>query len=505
MKAICAIIKNEHRFLEEWVEWHLNLGFNAIHLFEDKGSKSHEDICSKYDNVYLRRYDNDEQVREILTEQWSSQRQYKLYDWFARTYIDKYDWVAFIDLDEFVFFAEGYDLNKLCKEFENYPAVLLNWRFMGANGHISRPKDVINSYTKEAEMLGYFECLWWHKSFVNLKLYKGLVNLHRAIGAVNTLHSPIYQQTHYGKAWLNHYFTKSWEDWCDRIFKRGGTLIGHRILTDFFECNADMLPMKDELISSVAERIPNGTYWLDKKKNIIAGGNMKKIADLCRPRNHKLIFDLGFHDGDTSVNFLREGHKVVGVECNPELVSECKKKFCTLLLNGSLRLIDNCITDADGQDVKFYLPTHPVWSSCNKNIAEREEESREIVVKSLTLKTLIDIYGCPDYCKIDIEGNDIIALHSIINTNYRPTVISCESQCYGKGENGSGLEVLDKLKELGYTKYMLVNQRTNSQFRFEFNTEYPWVSYNEIKEQLLNIEDNSDTYGRWVDIYATYK
>lgn len=502
--AICAIIKNEHRFLEEWVEWHLNIGFDVIHLFEDKGSENHEDICSKYDNVYLRRYEDDAEVQSLLEAQGSSTRQLVLYDWFAREYADTYNWVAFIDLDEFVVFSNEYNLEKLCEEFEPYPAVLLNWRIMGANGHVHRAESVVNAYTKEAVMLENFECIWWHKSVVNLKRYKGLDNLHRAVGAVNTCHEDNHLQLCYDKAWLNHYFTKSWEDWCDRIFKRGGTLATHRTLADFFECNADMLPMKDELISSVAERIPKGTYWLDKKEKIIAGGNIKKIADLCRPKNHKLIFDIGFHDGDSSANFLRKGHRVIGVECNPELVSECRKKFCTLLANSSLRLIDNCISDADGQDVKFYLSTHPVWSSCNKNIAEREEESREILVKSITLKTLMDIYGCPDYCKIDIEGNDIIALQSILNTEYRPKVISCESQCYGKGETGSGLEVLDKLHELGYTKYMLVNQRTNSQFRFEFNTEYPWVSYNEVKEQLLNIEDDSDTYGRWADIYATY-
>lgn len=287
MKAICAIIKNEHRFLEEWIDWHLDIGFDAIHLFEDKGSDSHEEICEKYSNVYLRRYENDDQLRNILTEQWSSQRQYKLYDWFARESVNTYEWVAFIDLDEFIFFAEGYNLDELCKEFDEYPALLLNWRFMGANGLIRRPHDVLNSYTREAEFLGEFEVSWWHKSFVNIKRYRGLANLHRALGAVNTLHSRDYTQIYYGKAWINHYFTKSWEDWCDRIFNRGGTLIGHRKLSDFFQTNADMVGMKDELMSSVADRIPNGTYWLDKERGIIAGGNLKKITELNKSRKYK--------------------------------------------------------------------------------------------------------------------------------------------------------------------------------------------------------------------------
>lgn len=278
--AICAIIKNEHRFLQEWLDWHLGLGFDAIHLFEDKGSDSHEEITSQYNNVYLRRYADDEEVQELLAWQGSSSRQTVLYDYFARANKGEYDWVGFFDLDEFVTFADGYDLNKLCAEFEPYPAVLLNWRMMGASGHIQRPAcDVVEAYTEEVGFL-HQDKGWEHKSIVNLKRYKGMANLHRAVGAVDTHHETDFKRLHYDKAWLNHYFTKSWEDWCDRIFIRGGTLNGHRTLAQFFEANPSMEHLRDELIASVADKIPNGTYWLDKKRGLIAGGNVPKIMAL---------------------------------------------------------------------------------------------------------------------------------------------------------------------------------------------------------------------------------
>lgn len=278
--AICAIIKDEHRFLEEWIEWHLGLGFDAIHLFEDKGSKSHEEICEKYSNVYLRRYEDDEQVQELLEAQGSSHRQVVLYDWFSKFYGGIYDWAAFIDLDEFVMFHDGYNLDRLCEEFEPYPAVLLNWKMMGANGHRDKPScGVIEAYTCEGAALKQ-DSQWMHKSFVNLHAYKGMATVHRAVGAVNTHGEDNFMLLHYDRAWLNHYFTKSWEDWCDRIFNRGGTLNGHRTLDQFFECNPDMEHLRDELIASVADRIPNGTYWLDKKRGLIAGGNVRKIERL---------------------------------------------------------------------------------------------------------------------------------------------------------------------------------------------------------------------------------
>lgn len=279
--AICAIIKDEHLFLEEWIEWHLGLGFDAIHLFEDKGSKSHEEICEKYSNVYLRRYEDDEQVRELLADQGSANRQVVLYDWFSKNYKGTYKWAAYIDIDEFVFFGEGNDLDRLCEEFEPYTAVLLSWRMMGANGQIERPScGVVEAYTKEAVMEHPFEREWYCKSMVNIDRYCGLVNNHRAIDAVNTHHVKNHLAVHYDRAWLNHYFSKSWEDWCSRIFKRGDTQRGNRTLAQFFEINEDMLHLRDELIGSVADQIPNGTYWLDKKRGIIAGGNVRKIERL---------------------------------------------------------------------------------------------------------------------------------------------------------------------------------------------------------------------------------
>ena len=41
---ICTIIKDEFEYLKEWCEYHLNLGFDKIFLFEDFESKSHKEL-----------------------------------------------------------------------------------------------------------------------------------------------------------------------------------------------------------------------------------------------------------------------------------------------------------------------------------------------------------------------------------------------------------------------------------------------------------------------------
>jgi hypothetical protein len=51
-------------------------------------------------------------------------------------------------------------------------------------------------------------------------------------------------------------------------------------LGQFFEINADMLHLRDELISSVSDIRPVGTHFIDKKRGLIFGGNVKKIKQL---------------------------------------------------------------------------------------------------------------------------------------------------------------------------------------------------------------------------------
>jgi hypothetical protein len=284
--AICAIIKDEHLYLKEWIDWHLYIGFDAIYLLEDKGSKSHENITSEYNNVFLRSYATDIELQECFKIYDHGNQQDRLYFWFSENYKDIYDWVAYIDVDEFINFEDNYTLQNLCEEYIDYPAVLLYWKMMGASGHIKKPKcGVVEAYTNETPLI-YGEEGWSYKSFVNLKKYEGFTNLHTACGAIKTNYESNPEERYIGrcfdKAWINHYFTKSWEEWCNRIYKRGGTINGHRTLSQFFEVNTDMEHLRKQLINEISDKIPNGSYWLDKKKLIIAGGNYKEIKKLNR-------------------------------------------------------------------------------------------------------------------------------------------------------------------------------------------------------------------------------
>lgn len=252
--VICTIIKDEHEYLDEWIQYNLSLGFDEIYLYEDYGSKSHQDITSKYKNVHLRSIEGLE-VEKFVQNKSGSYRQLGLFRWFCKEMHGKVDWCAFIDIDEFIMFDEGYDLNKLLTEHSNDNCFYLFWKQMNANGHINKPNgSTIDNYTTQVKLTNGDDG-WGFKSIVNMR--KPTIewrNNHECIGGcITKKHLKTTRVRCYEKAWINHYFTKSWEDWCYRIFVRGDVFKNHRKLFHFFKYNEDLRSKQGEMMKLIGE------------------------------------------------------------------------------------------------------------------------------------------------------------------------------------------------------------------------------------------------------------
>ena len=247
--AICAIIKNEQDYLDEWLDYHLNLGIDEIYLYEDYDSLSHSAITEKYgDRVHLNSIDVVfESVEKKISEETikkSSFFQEQLFSWFPIAYKNEFDWVLFIDIDEFLILKQP--LHKLLEEYDDKSAIYIKWIFYGASGHIKKPQGkVMDNYTVFVPTP--FDYGVNFKSFVNLKNY---TSWERPIHGVK---GGVYPTTNGGvhKALIKHYFTKSWEEWKFKLLSRGDTFPGHRKIDDFFKINEDLLPLKDELIAEL--------------------------------------------------------------------------------------------------------------------------------------------------------------------------------------------------------------------------------------------------------------
>ena len=242
--AICVIIKDEEEYLDEWLSWHLNLGIDEIFLYEDYGSMSHSHITKPYgDRVHLKSIDIIFQS-DFNYNPKGSMIQEKLFDWFPIVYKNDFDWILFNDLDEFLILKQP--LHELLEEYKDETAILLNWKWYGASGHINKPEGkVMDNYTKYVTINTDWK--YNFKSFLNCKKFeKWEQPTHKVEGAVFPL-------TNWGgyKAWINHYFTKSWEEWKTKILERGDVCHGNRKINEFFHLNRDLLPMKEILLKEI--------------------------------------------------------------------------------------------------------------------------------------------------------------------------------------------------------------------------------------------------------------
>lgn len=288
LTAVCAIIYNEHENLKEWVDYHLNIGFDYIYLFEDYGSDSHRNIVQDNDRVIL------SNLKDFcIANTNSSKKQRMLYTKFLTVHkkLADIDWIAFIDIDEFIVFDEGYNLSKLLDEFKMYPSIILCWKNYNASGHLKKkPADVstMDYYTAEANIwVLHDEIIWMVKSIHNVQRSGGVWTVHMGTDGVYTdLCTEKNRKTAcYKKAWINHYFYKSWEDWCYRMIGRGNMHNNFRTFDTWFAGNPEFADKEVSMLNSIRKEHMRSTYVISRKWGLISGGNKTIIDKLKRKRD----------------------------------------------------------------------------------------------------------------------------------------------------------------------------------------------------------------------------
>ena len=253
--GILSIIKNEHQYLDEWLQYHTRL-VDKIYLFEDVGSLSHSDICSKYSNVILKSilslYDN-ENVDKIIKDKKNHTAAAGFQISFMKqclNYIkvnDTLDWVTYIDVDEFLTLENEEDsIQSIMKEYEEYKLVVLQWMNFNASGNIRATNlPVLESYHTRCK-------LFTGQSMSPIASSKIIFNMSTSNFVRCNHHIPFFKDGWcktdfsrdlktpiYKKLYIRHYITKSFEEYCKKIFLRG-QFFGSKGLNHFFEFNPDI-------------------------------------------------------------------------------------------------------------------------------------------------------------------------------------------------------------------------------------------------------------------------
>jgi len=238
--CICQIIKDEHDYIEEWIEYHHNLGFGDFYLIEDFDSKSHKELLSKYNYVHIFQITdicNDEEFQMLNNRVF---RQKIVYHIFERLWKNNYDWMAFIDPDEYIDCTKEQLYNVLNDNFDKL-CISMCWKTMLSNNYLYHPYNhqkysIFNTYTKYNEK--------FNQKYFN---FKCIINCKHNLSTLNNfVLIPHFFKINYIGRYINfcniyvkHFLFKSLEEYIKRLTNKGeqANALWNRKIDDWFEFN----------------------------------------------------------------------------------------------------------------------------------------------------------------------------------------------------------------------------------------------------------------------------
>ncbi|MGD9629724.1 MAG: FkbM family methyltransferase [Pyrinomonadaceae bacterium] len=135
--------------------------------------------------------------------------------------------------------------------------------------------------------------------------------------------------------------------------------------------------------------------------------DIKLYSDLLP--NGVLCFDVGANIGEKTDAMLRSGMRVLAIEPQPTCVAELNARCGK---DPNLTIVQTAIGAEVGDAELFISDAYHASSSLKVGWTS---SSSSITVPVTTLDVLIERYGLPHYCKIDVEGFEMEVLKGLTN------------------------------------------------------------------------------------------
>lgn len=227
--SMVTVIRDENDYLEEWIRYHAEeLGFDHFYIYDNESSVPAKTYLAKKNFRHL---------DKITFVPWktTANTQQDSHNDFLKKYGKETRWFFPADPDEYVVIK---DRSKTLKEFlaENsrYSVIECIWHHFNANGHEKKTEGTdMEKFTREADW-HYGKCRG--KRFAQSNRIQSMVNHvpQTRMGAeINSnLQEEFFQ--------LNHYYTRSYEEWLRKMQRGSAVPYAKRKYSEFFELNPDM-------------------------------------------------------------------------------------------------------------------------------------------------------------------------------------------------------------------------------------------------------------------------
>lgn len=252
--SVCAIAKEEQLYLEEWVCANAVTGAEHFYIYDNGGSVPVKET--------LRKYVDSELVTVI--DYPGTSMQMPSYSDCLNTFGQESKWIGFFDCDEIMIPKKTDTVSEVLKDYEIFGGFNVSWRIFGGNGHLTKPNGLmIENYTKAMS-----------KDHYENTHTKAIVQPARTLRAGSNPHCFTFRYGHFSvsedlkpvpNAWtphcseklqLNHYFTKSLEEFKTKIQRPRADAVGlpGRQLSDFDMFN-DLCTEEDACALRFVEKV----------------------------------------------------------------------------------------------------------------------------------------------------------------------------------------------------------------------------------------------------------
>jgi hypothetical protein len=245
--CLCGIFKNEAKFLDEWIQFHVVVGIDHFYLYNNNSNDNYAKILKPY-------------IEKGIVD---------LIDWpFNHSQMDAYEdcynkhrqdtnWLTFIDVDEFICPISTNNIKSWLASYKNYPGVAVHWKQFGSNGKLEHNDNelVIEQYTQCWPKPSTFTKMFCNMDFPIIKFktphtfsskIRGIktppINQYKKIISLGISRRPMFAIS---TIQINHYWGKAYDCFVENKINR--TDVYHKNNIEMGQVRKNLLKSHEEM------------------------------------------------------------------------------------------------------------------------------------------------------------------------------------------------------------------------------------------------------------------
>ncbi len=217
--SIAAIIRDEGRYLREWIEYHQMVGAEKFYIYDNQSTDNTRQILKPYIDAGIVEY------HYVVGD--GIQHAVNLFA--ARRAAHETKWLAVIDLDEFIMPMRDATVPQFLRQMNPRIAqIFIRWCLYGSSGHVARPRGLVTQNYKYRKHDNSDQA---NKMIVNPRMVVSCPSAHtfsvigRSVDETgrSVTPSPVIPGIPQDIIRINHYRCKSWADSQEKHIKGDAT------------------------------------------------------------------------------------------------------------------------------------------------------------------------------------------------------------------------------------------------------------------------------------------